>query len=117
MDYCCEVYQTDETNFNGLNHGDLWVNNNMFKYENENPVDVLLVDFQISWWNSPVLDLIYFFHTSLQDDLREIAHDELIPFYHVNLVESLAKLNYTGKVPTLHELQIEYLKKQFYGRN
>ena len=110
------LYDLNENNFNVLNHGDLWINNMMFLYKDEQPIDVLMVDFQLSSWNSPVFDLIYFFNTSLHEDIREAGQDELIQFYHENLVKTLRKLNYRGKIITLHELQLQFLEKQLCGK-
>lgn len=45
---CCEAVERDDTEFNVLTHGDLWVNNIMFKYDQtcgngDAPVDIKFV--------------------------------------------------------------------------
>ncbi|XP_046681596.1 uncharacterized protein LOC124368358 [Homalodisca vitripennis] len=46
---------------NVLNHGDLWLNNLFFKYnEAKEPVEVRFIDFQASRYSLPVMDLVYF---------------------------------------------------------
>ena len=91
----------------------------MFKYNNENePVDVILLDFQYCCYASPAIDLLYFIHTSCVDDLRENRVDELTQYYYYQLKDILNRLNHKiGKIPTLHEFQQQVLKKYFYGTN
>lgn len=112
-----QAFDVIEGDFNCLLHGDLWVNNTMFKYdESGHPTDVIMVDFQYCIYGSPMLDLLYFMCTSLADDLRANQQDELIQFYHQNLEEFLVRLKYKGNIPTLYDLQQQCLKKYFYGK-
>lgn len=37
--------QTNRDLFQVINHGDMWVNNIMFKYDRGEPVDILFVSF------------------------------------------------------------------------
>lgn len=95
-----------------LNHGDSWVNNFMIKYDEENnPIDVLMIDFQMSFWGAPAIDLLYFFVSSLQDDMKVESFDVLIEHYHTELVNNLKMLNYEKPIPTLGELHIDILEK------
>lgn len=99
-----------------LNHGDVWVNNFMVKYdEDNNPIDILMIDFQTCFWASPTIDLQYFFVSSLQDDIKVDHFDELIKYYHTELVNNLKMLNYEKPVPTLKELHEDLLEKGFFG--
>ena len=53
------AFDCDDGDLHVLNHGDLWTNNLMFKYdEAENPIDAVLLDFQFTSYGSPALDLI-----------------------------------------------------------
>lgn len=102
--------------FQVLNHGDSWVNNFMIKYDEENnPIDVLLIDFQMSFWGSPAIDLQYFFISSLQDDIKVDHFDDLIEHYHTELVNNLKMLNYEKPVPSLGELHIDIFEKGYFG--
>ncbi|KAL7041202.1 hypothetical protein ACKWTF_000677 [Chironomus riparius] len=95
-----------------LNHGDDWLNNMMFKYDDEGRVlDLKFIDFQMSFWGSPANDLIYFFISSIADDVKVAHFDDLIQFYHNELVDSLKKLNYDQPIPTLYELHVDLLQK------
>ncbi|XP_026480679.1 uncharacterized protein LOC113387555 [Ctenocephalides felis] len=70
---------------NVLNHGDLWTNNMLFKYDQNNePTDVVFVDFQLSIWSSLGIDLNYFLHTSVQYEIMN-KKDYLIERYHKTL--------------------------------
>ena len=99
-----------------LNHGDMIVNNFMIKYdEQNNPIDLLLVDFQMCFWGSPSCDLYHFLVTSVQDDIKVEHFDDLVEFYHSNLVNGLKKLKYKKHIPTLEELNADLLEKIKYA--
>lgn len=69
----------DDKAFNVLNHGDVWVNNLMFKYSNTGePETVMFVDYQLTHYTSPALDLQYFIHTSPRDEVRMRHTDTLL---------------------------------------
>ncbi|GAB0089712.1 hypothetical protein DMENIID0001_043040 [Sergentomyia squamirostris] len=108
----CEVDQ----DFNVLLHGDVWTMNLMFKYDPDgNPIDVLYVDYQLPYYSTPAIDVLYFIHTSLKEDLRLEKQDELVQFYYNHLKETLIDgFKYDGKFPSLHEFQVMILKKSFY---
>lgn len=53
------AFDCDEGDLHVLNHGDLWTNNLMFKYdESGKPIDAVLLDFQFASYGSPALDLV-----------------------------------------------------------
>ncbi|XP_055688311.1 uncharacterized protein LOC129792918 [Lutzomyia longipalpis] len=113
---CFDVVKEDPNFFNCLNHGDMWCNNSMFKYDSSGKVkDVILVDYQMCNYTSPAIDLNYFIFTSCQKDIKLAKMDYLVQYYHTNLVSSLKLLNSTTKPPTLLDLQIEMLRKMFFG--
>jgi hypothetical protein len=97
-----------------LNHGDFWVNNMMFHYcpDTGKADDVRFVDFQISRYTSPVLDLLYFIYTSPSEDVRSEYTEFLLEEYH-------QELRYTLKVLgcEYHKFSIEQLKKEFEGKS
>jgi thiamine kinase-like enzyme len=61
-----ELYKRDDRSFNVFNHNDVWINNLMYKYENARVKDVLLLDYQLSCWGSPAIDLNYFLYGSVK---------------------------------------------------
>ncbi|GAB0088777.1 hypothetical protein DMENIID0001_032410 [Sergentomyia squamirostris] len=105
----CEL----DKDFNVLLHGDMWNMNTMFKYDHDgNPVDVLFVDYQVPYYASPAIDLMYFIHSSIKEDLRLEKQDELVQYYYKHLKETLIDgFKYDGKFPSLLEFQIIVLKK------
>ncbi|XP_001648774.2 uncharacterized protein LOC5564428 [Aedes aegypti] len=112
----CQVYTRDSSTFNVLNHGDLWVNNVMYKFDSRGePIDSILVDYAVGFFGSPAIDLSYLLFTSSSDDVTTEQFDLLIQYYHSELVDCLAKLNYSKPMPTLLDIQVEMLRKGFVG--
>lgn len=97
--------------FKVLNHGDFYTRNIFYKYKGNELVDALFVDFQNAVIGTPLIDLFYFFATSVAVDVLASSRDELIYAYHDALTAMLAALSYEGYVPSLNELQVEILKR------
>lgn len=117
MDYGDRSTLTNPGDFLTLAHGDLWTTNVMFQYDEQgHPINAVLIDFQFSVWNSPAIDLHYFFSTSIQDHLRWKHQPELVQFYYYRLVESLKKLQYSRRIPSLFEFQLQFRARSFYGK-
>ncbi|XP_030376721.1 uncharacterized protein LOC115625715 [Scaptodrosophila lebanonensis] len=99
-----------------LNHGDLWVNNMMFKYDHAHkPQDLIFIDFQLSIWGSPGIDLNYFFYTSLSLDVLQHKRPELLKVYHARLVDTLLGLDMGVRVPTYEQIVKEVQRRESYG--
>ena len=108
-----------ENSLNVLTHGDCWVNNMMFHYS---PVsgavdDVRFIDFQLSRYSSPALDLQYFLYTSPQESIRSQKTDYLIEVYHEELCNILRKVGQEDKLISLEDLKREFDEKAFFGFN
>ncbi|KAI8044443.1 hypothetical protein M5D96_000602 [Drosophila gunungcola] len=79
-----------------LVHGDCWTTNVMYLHDDEgNPTTVLPIDFQFSSWTSPVVDLHYFFSTSLKIDVLA-KETELVQYHYYALKRTLEALSYKG---------------------
>jgi thiamine kinase-like enzyme len=77
LDRMKQVVRRDDTAFNVLIHGDLWVNNMLFRYSGA-PDGLRFVDFQCLHFSSPAIDLQYFFSTSPCEDVRVNHLDHLM---------------------------------------
>ncbi|KAH8267230.1 hypothetical protein KR026_008601 [Drosophila bipectinata] len=118
MDIGRECFAPQAGQVNVLAHGDVWTNNVMFKYDPETgrPVDVLLIDFQYSFWGSPCIDLHHFFNTSLKEPLRREQQSNLFQFYHSIFSDTLEKLHYQeNPIPSLHQFKLQVEKKRFFA--
>jgi hypothetical protein len=100
-----------------LNHGDFWINNKMFHYcpNTEKPDEVRFVDFQLSRYSSPALDLLYFMYTSPREDVRSEYTDHLLEEYHKELQDTLMVLGCEHHQFTIEQLKEEFDDKSFYG--
>ncbi|KAG8250506.1 hypothetical protein J6590_100167 [Homalodisca vitripennis] len=99
-----EIYRRKEEGLNVLNHGDLWINNILFKTDDfGEAIDVKFIDFQFSRYSSPVLDLLFFFWGSADEVVREYRLQDLCKVYLQTLNNSLRDLDCVERL-TLEEL-------------
>jgi hypothetical protein len=99
-----------------FNHNDLWTPNALFKFSEDRSVaDVLFVDFQLSYFGSPGIDLNFFLYGSLLEATRVTSLKKLVKAYHGTLSETLLKLKYGKPIPTLHDINVELLKTGMNG--
>ncbi|XP_034489565.1 uncharacterized protein LOC117793365 [Drosophila innubila] len=100
-----------------LNHGDLWVNNFMYKYHDEfptKPIDAIFVDFQNSFFGSPGCDINFFLNSSVQLDVLIHKREFLIQTYYDSLRESLERMH-SEFVPSYEDIQHEIRSRELYG--
>ncbi|XP_017849615.2 uncharacterized protein LOC108604592 isoform X2 [Drosophila busckii] len=113
MEYGARCFDVTDTDFQTLTHGDCWTTNIMFQHDAAGkPTTVVPIDFQFSVVSSPVVDLLYFFATSLQEPLRA-RETELLQYYHIELQQALRQLAYKGKLPNLHEFYMQLERRRF----
>lgn len=72
----------------------------MYKYENGVPVDMVCVDYQMSSYNSPGVDVNYFLCTSPQFEVRENKREELLDLYCETFLKTLQDLESINDVTT-----------------
>ncbi|XP_052865712.1 uncharacterized protein LOC128272040 [Anopheles cruzii] len=73
-------------------HGDYNRNNVLFRYDADQPVDVLMIDFQENRYGSPALDLSFYMYMNMAPELREQFWDELLSRYHRQLMRTLCEI-------------------------
>ncbi|XP_069690919.1 uncharacterized protein [Periplaneta americana] len=112
----CRAVTRDDSGFNVLTHGDLWLNNLMFRYSDDTGEveDVRFVDFQLTHWTSPAVDLQYFLNSSASPEILEKS-DLLIQEYYSTLCDTLTLLGHENLQPKLSELKEEFEKKAKLG--
>lgn len=105
-----KLYEPDVNGYNVLNHGDFHIKNLLFKQNEDKIEDLYFLDFQVSVFASPCVDLYYAFYNSISDENRRTRRDEIIHDYHLEFASSLKRFGYIGKVPSLLDLQMDLIK-------
>ncbi|XP_049834456.1 uncharacterized protein LOC126278398 isoform X1 [Schistocerca gregaria] len=90
-----ELTKWKKRRFQALIHADCWTNNMMFKYSGGSVNDVILIDFQMAHFSSPSLDLQYFLHTSLKEEVYVSHVEDLLEEYYFHLIETLDDIGVT----------------------
>ncbi|KAG8304620.1 hypothetical protein J6590_089213 [Homalodisca vitripennis] len=108
-DLLVESMKPQPGHLNVLNHGDLWLFNLFFKYnEAKEPVEVKFIDYQASRYTLPVMDLVYLIYGSAQPDVREHRQIELYNHYLEVFNGTLEQLGCTERL-TMKQFK-EYMK-------
>lgn len=69
-----------------ITHGDAWQNNMMFRYDdNGKPVEISIIDWQISRHSSPIIDIVHFMFFSTTKELRDAYYEHFLHAYHDSL--------------------------------
>lgn len=69
-----------------ISHGDAWQNNTMFRYDNSGkPIEISLLDWQVSRHSSPIIDIVYFMFCCTTKELREAHYEHFLNVYHESL--------------------------------
>ncbi|KOC58860.1 hypothetical protein WH47_01384 [Habropoda laboriosa] len=113
---CMDVYKYDFDEFCVLNHGDSWINNMMF-VENEKgqPIDFLLVDYQMAVYTSPAIDLLYFLNICPEYDIKYDKDDYFLKIYLDTLEETMKSISCKRKPPTMQQLKAAIHKRRVYA--
>lgn len=89
---------------NVISHGDLWVNNFMFKYDFGKPVHCKFVDFQLARHSPPAFDLAQLVYINSTKDLRKIHLDDILNTYCDTFEMELKKAQLDPSILTRSEI-------------
>ncbi|XP_037920911.1 uncharacterized protein LOC119657857 isoform X2 [Hermetia illucens] len=105
-----------ENDIKVLNHGDLWVNNFLFKYDEktQQPTDIVFVDYQGTFFNSLGIDLNYLFATSAQVDVLKRKMELIEKYYYPVFIETLKNLEIES-IPTLQDIINQVKQREIYN--
>ncbi|XP_063932724.1 uncharacterized protein LOC135144619 isoform X4 [Zophobas morio] len=100
-----------------INHGDSWVNNFLYKFENEEKTTVsrvAILDWQVSKFTSPMTDLSYFLFAGIsKDDIVDI--DTILTEYYTYFCEYLRRLD--SKFADTYTVEKFFNEWKKYGRS
>ncbi|XP_076763132.1 uncharacterized protein LOC143430642 [Xylocopa sonorina] len=110
------IHDCDPDEFLVLNHGDCWINNMMFKEDEKGqPVDLLMVDYQMTVYNSPALDLLYFLYVCPECDIKYDKEDYFLKLYLDTLKETMESIGCKARPPTIKQLKAAMYKRRIYA--
>ena len=100
-----------------LCHGDCWINNMLFRYDEDTdvPVEIRMIDFQISYFGSLACDLTYFFYTSMRPEVLSNKKPELIEIYVCELHKCLNELGEDIREFTRENIYKDMEELQYFG--
>ncbi|KAK4322193.1 hypothetical protein Pmani_006992 [Petrolisthes manimaculis] len=101
--------------FEVICHGDFWNDNMLFRYNDVgDPLEVMIVDNQVTRVASPATDLVYFLYTSVRGDIRRTNLQAFLEVYY-NTFSSVIEAGGVAVPLTLSQLEQEFRKRLTYG--
>lgn len=99
-----------------LCHGDFHSKNMMFKHDSSSGkvLDVMLLDYQLSYVGPMINDLIYSYYMLLDSEQRE-NFPQWLYFYFTNFKETLQKIGFEGQIPSLVQLHEQRTQHKYFG--
>ncbi|XP_047991286.1 uncharacterized protein LOC125230235 [Leguminivora glycinivorella] len=84
---CKDLKASDSLNV--IIHKDLWVNNIMFKYENDVPINAIILDFQCVRYGPPAFDVLMLIYLTTSRSFRQENEDLILNNYFETFIEYL----------------------------
>uniref|UniRef100_A0A1Y9IVM7 CHK domain-containing protein n=1 Tax=Anopheles minimus TaxID=112268 RepID=A0A1Y9IVM7_9DIPT len=110
-DFFDGMFYPSKTYQNVLIHGDCHIKNVMHKVDTGGRVtDTILLDYQVSCWTSPAIDLYYLLDLIPTQEVKDNHRAEVIYFYYQQYTDLLKRLGFKGTIPSLLDLQLELLR-------
>ncbi|KAK3915344.1 LOW QUALITY PROTEIN: putative oxidoreductase dhs-27 [Frankliniella fusca] len=101
---------------NTICHGDCWTNNVLFKYSKSGDVEeACLLDFQISRYAPPVLDIAYLIFCCTTREFRDEHLDRLLGEYHDQLSANLRRFAIPDKVYPKKTMEKQMRERMCFG--
>lgn len=82
-----------ESEYSAIIQGDCWVNNMMFQIENNKPISVIMLDYQITRLASPAVDFLHLTLNCTDYEIRAEHFDKWKDYYHTSFVKFLSYFN------------------------
>ncbi|XP_059610934.1 uncharacterized protein LOC132257897 [Phlebotomus argentipes] len=102
-----------------IGHGDCWAPNMLMKYSTaegkRTPVEVMIIDYQLTRHASLVIDLSFFIYSCTSQDLREKHYDDLLKIYHSSCCRMIEDLGSKADIFTYAAFQEELRKYARFG--
>nr|XP_045597162.1 uncharacterized protein LOC123757507 isoform X1 [Procambarus clarkii]XP_045597163.1 uncharacterized protein LOC123757507 isoform X1 [Procambarus clarkii] len=118
--YTCAL--PEEDTIKCLIHGDMWINNIMYKYKDpqlngshQEIEGLKLIDWGNASWGSPFFDLQYLLHTSTTHTIRTTHLEELLHHYHSTFTRLAAKLGSPAASWNFRQFMIDWEKTCILG--
>ena len=90
LEQICDFVKPSTKFRNVVCHGDLWVNNIFFKYDDSNkPIEARFVDFQLIRYNPPASEVMWFLHLVTTKHFRESNMDVFLATYYQSFSSEL----------------------------
>ncbi|XP_076180044.1 uncharacterized protein LOC143153098 isoform X2 [Ptiloglossa arizonensis] len=111
-----ETVKHRDDEFNVINHGDSWVNNMLFRYDDRaRPIEHIFVDFQLCIYTSPAIDLHYFLSTSPSEEVYENCMDAMLHEYLITMTSTMKQLRCKTPPPTMDQIKKTMRERAVYA--
>ncbi|XP_069691471.1 uncharacterized protein [Periplaneta americana] len=92
LEQMCEYVKPSTKYRNVICHGDLWINNVFFRYNNnKKPIKAKIVDFQLIRYNPPASEVMWFLHLVTRKDFRDANLDSFLTTYYKSFSTELRR--------------------------